>query len=100
MSSVRRPAHIAVAFRAASQPWVWAGPPQRSVGIRSRLGEFSMKKLISLALISTVLALPAAASAAGQLPGPFKNKGQCQSAYNAFLVDARKDAHQTDGISP
>jgi hypothetical protein len=59
-----------------------------------------MKKLISLALISTVLALPAAASAAGQLPGPFKNKGQCQSAYNAFLVDARKDAHQTDGISP
>jgi len=51
-----------------------------------------MKKLISLALISTIMALPTVASAAGQFPGPFKNKGQCESA----LQNARNDLRKLD----
>ena len=57
-----------------------------------------MKKLISLALISGVLALPTAASAAGDPTcGPYKNRGQCESALATELALERKADHQAGG---
>lgn len=51
-----------------------------------------MKKVISLALISSVLALPTAVFAAGDASGgPYKNKGQCESGLANARNDVRKD---------
>ncbi len=57
-----------------------------------------MNRHISLALISGFLALPTIASAAGEpTGGPYKNRGQCESALATELARERKVDHQNGG---